>query len=473
MKKAMKLVSLVLAVVMLLGCLTACGSKSATTDATASNDTASNDTAAASDGGEIVIALISNTTGDYAQYGQPVRDGAMLYINQLNANGGINGKQVKVLEYDDKGDGVEAVNAYNLACDNGITAVFGATLTGTTIALADATYEDNMPQVTASATATGVTVIDPADPESEIRPNVFRACFIDPYQGEKMANYAVEKLSAKTAAVFYQTGNDYSEGLMNAFVEKAAELGLEIVDTEAFAEGDKDFKAQMTNIAAADPGELLIMNRAEAHKLQLLSAQPYERIVMHFSPSVLRGFDPDGLLLRVFAEKPLGRQNHYASPKFSALFSEFDAPGSPEHLRIHMLLILANVLYTLCSLSEAAASAADKPVSVSQQILQYVNLHLFEDISLSSVSRAFFLSASQLGRVFRQATGSSVGEYIRVKRLLAARERIVAGSTPTDACAACGFQDYSTFFRAYKAKFGCTPSHDRSRQKDALAGKSH
>lgn len=121
MKKAMKLVSLVLAVVMLLGCLTACGSKSATTDTPASTD-ASN---TSSDGGEIVIALISNTTGDYAQYGQPVRDGAMLYINQLNAKGGINGKQVKVLEYDDKGDGVEAVNAYNLACDNGITAVFG------------------------------------------------------------------------------------------------------------------------------------------------------------------------------------------------------------------------------------------------------------------------------------------------------------------------------------------------------------
>ena len=115
MKNAMKLVSLVLAVVMLLGCLTACGSKSATTDTPASTDAPSADasTAASSDGGEIVIALISNTTGDYAQYGQPVRDGAMLYINQLNAKGGINGKQVKVLEYDDKGDGVEAVNAFN------------------------------------------------------------------------------------------------------------------------------------------------------------------------------------------------------------------------------------------------------------------------------------------------------------------------------------------------------------------------
>ena len=259
MKKAMKLVSLVLAVVMLLGCLAACSSKSATTDSTASTDTASTDTAASdsseasSDGGEIVIALISNTTGDYAQYGQPVRDGAMLYINQLNANGGINGKQVKVLEYDDKGDGVEAVNAYNLACDNGITAVFGATLTGPTIALADATYEDNMPQVTASATASGVTMIDPDDPDSEIRQNVFRACFIDPYQGKKMADYAVEKLSAKTAAIFYQTGSDYSEGLKDAFVAKAEELGLEIVDTEAFAEGDKDFKAQMTNIASKNP----------------------------------------------------------------------------------------------------------------------------------------------------------------------------------------------------------------------------
>ena len=259
MKKAMKLVSLVLAVVMLLGCLAACSSKSATTDSTASTDTASTDTAASdsseasSDGGEIVIALISNTTGDYAQYGQPVRDGAMLYINQLNANGGINGKQVKVLEYDDKGDGVEAVNAYNLACDNGITAVFGATLTGPTIALADATYEDNMPQVTASATASGVTMIDPDDPDSEIRQNVFRACFIDPYQGKKMADYADEKLSAKTAAIFYQTGSDYSEGLKNAFVVEAERMGLEIVDSEAFATGDKDFKAQMTNIASKNP----------------------------------------------------------------------------------------------------------------------------------------------------------------------------------------------------------------------------
>ena len=261
MKNMKKLFCFALAVVMLLSVMAGCAAKteqgSSTTQAsesTASTETASNEAADASDAaatdGEITIAFIGNTTGDYAQYGIPVRNAVMMYFDQLNAAGGINGKKVVVKEYDDKGDGVEAVNAYNLAKENGITAVIGSVLTGATIGLADATYEDNMPQITASATATGVTVMEDT---GEVRTNVFRACFIDPFQGQKMADYAVEKLGAKTAAIFYETGSDYSEGLKNAFVVEAERMGLEIVDTEAFATGDKDFKAQMTNIASKNP----------------------------------------------------------------------------------------------------------------------------------------------------------------------------------------------------------------------------
>ena len=261
MKNMKKLFCFALAVVMLLSVMAGCAAKTeqspSTTQAsesTASTETASNESADASDAaatdGEIDIAFIGNTTGDYAQYGIPVRNAVMLYFDQLNAAGGINGKKVVVKEYDDKGDGVEAVNAYNLAKENGITAVIGSVLTGATIGLADATYEDNMPQITASATATGVTVMEDT---GEVRTNVFRACFIDPFQGQKMADYAVEKLGAKTAAIFYETGSDYSEGLKNAFVVEAERTGLEIVDTEAFATGDKDFKAQMTNIASKNP----------------------------------------------------------------------------------------------------------------------------------------------------------------------------------------------------------------------------
>jgi len=241
--KKFRMIALALAVVMCFSLLAACGGGS---EATPAPD-------AGNENAEIIVALITNTTGDYAQYGVPVHNAAMLYINQVNAAGGINGKQIKVLEYDDKADGIEAVNAFNLAMDNDATAVIGSVLTGATIALADATYEYNVPQITASATAAGVTVIDTEDPDSEIRTNVFRSCFIDPFQGEKMADYAYNKMGAQTAAILFETGNDYSEGLKAAFEEKAAALGMEIVAAEAFASGDKDFKAQMTNIAAKNP----------------------------------------------------------------------------------------------------------------------------------------------------------------------------------------------------------------------------
>lgn len=255
MKKLAKILCLVLALSMLIACMAGCASgnqaeKPADETPAADAPAQAADGTSGEEGGEIVIALITNTTGDYAQYGIPVHNGAMLYIDQLNEAGGINGKQIKVLEYDDKADGVESVNAFNLACDKGITAVIGSVLTGATIALSDATYEVNMPQITASATAAGVTVMEDT---GEVRTNVFRSCFIDPFQGEKMADYAYNVVGAKTAAVFYQTGNDYSEGVMQAFVDKAGELGLEIVASEAFAEGDKDYKAQMTNIAAKNP----------------------------------------------------------------------------------------------------------------------------------------------------------------------------------------------------------------------------
>ena len=252
MKKT-RILALIMAVAMCFGLMAGCSnSGSGSNDASNSdtpNNTVSDNGGASSEGGTIKIALIANTTGDYAQYGIPVRNGAMLYIDQLNANGGINGKKIEVLEYDDKGDGIEAVNAFNLAMDKGITAVIGSVLTGATVTLADATYPENMPQITASATAAGVTVME----DGSVRTNVFRSCFIDPFQAEKMADYAVNKLGAKTAAILYESGSDYSEGLLDAFTAKADELGLEIVATEAFASGDKDYNAQMTKIAGTNP----------------------------------------------------------------------------------------------------------------------------------------------------------------------------------------------------------------------------
>lgn len=241
--KMKKLVAMLLSCVMTVGLLAGCGGKTAE--------------------GEIVIGLLANTTGDNAVYGISVRNGAMLYIDELNANGGINGKTVRVVEYDDKGDATEAINAYNRLVSDGVTAVIGSVLTGTTLAVADETYAAGMPQITASATAAGVTRLDPESGSDEIRTNVFRACFIDPFQGEKMADYAKEKLNAKTAAVIYETGSDYSEGLMKAFVAKCEALGISVVATEAYSDGDVDFRAQLTNIAGKSPDVIFCPNYYE------------------------------------------------------------------------------------------------------------------------------------------------------------------------------------------------------------------
>ena len=211
----------------------------------------SNESAAASD--TITIAFIGNTTGDYAMYGVPVRNSVKMYFDQLNANGGINGKKIELLEYDDKADPIESVNAYNLAKSKGATAIIGSVLTGATVGLSDVTYEDNMPQITASATSPKVTVMDPDDPNSEVKTNVFRTCFLDPFQGEKMAQYATQKYGAKTAAIFYENGSDYSEAIVQGINSQLEATGLKIVAKEAFAAGDVDYKAQMTNIAASNP----------------------------------------------------------------------------------------------------------------------------------------------------------------------------------------------------------------------------
>ncbi|MFR1051934.1 MAG: ABC transporter substrate-binding protein [Lachnospirales bacterium] len=261
MKK--RILALALAGAMTAGLLAGCGGGAPAESKAPAESAAAGSGAPASEGGEILVGVLANTTGDNAVYGNAVQNGVMLYIDQLNEKGGINGKTVKAIAYDEKGDATEAVNAYNRLVDDGITALIGSVLTGATIAVADETYDMNMPQITASATAAGVTMLDPEKADSEIRTNVFRSCFIDPFQGEKMAQYAKEKLSAATAAVIFETGNDYAEGLKDSFVAKCGELGITVTNEEAYAKGDVDFKAQMTNVAASNPDVVFCPNYYE------------------------------------------------------------------------------------------------------------------------------------------------------------------------------------------------------------------
>ncbi len=216
------------------------------------------------------VGILGCHTGEYAKYGLAVKNGATLYIDQINTAGGINGKQVEIIAYDNKADNAEAVNAFTRMVDGGITALIGDVLTGNTLAVVQEANPINMPMITASATAAAVTY--DAD-NNKVYTNVFRTCFIDPFQGEKMADYASEVLKAKTAAIIVETGNDYAIGLKDAFKAKCATLGVTVVSEEGYSTGDKDFKSQMTNIKAKNPDVVFCPNYYEDVGLMVKQAR--------------------------------------------------------------------------------------------------------------------------------------------------------------------------------------------------------
>lgn len=199
----------------------------------------------------IKVGVMGPHTGDNSSYGLACLNGAQLYFKQLNADGGVNGKQIEAVVYDTKGDATEAVNAYNrLVQEDGVTGIVGSVLTGPTIAVAQASVADNMPCVTPSATAADVVTYGS---------NYFRACVTDPEQGRVMAHFASEQ-GYKNVATLYLSGSDYSEGVNAAFCEEAEALGITITTQQSYAEGDVDFKAQLTNIIATSPDAILVPN---------------------------------------------------------------------------------------------------------------------------------------------------------------------------------------------------------------------
>ena len=217
------------------------------------------------------------------------------------------------------------------------------------------------------------------------------------------------------------------------------------------------------NLYPLKPHDILITRAAEAHKPIISPEEPYERIVIHFSPALLRPFDPELRLLEPFLDRPLGHQNLYPAAsdpdgRLRAAFAGFTFDGVDVRLNLTARLLL--LLTTLDSVQEGLPRLHLPAQGLQAQLVRYVNEHLFEDISLQTVADHFYRSRSQISRIFHQATGSAMWEYITIKRLLAARAMLQRGETANAACLACGFSDYSSFYRAYQKHFHHSPRAD-------------
>lgn len=202
------------------------------------NDSSNN----AQGAGTIKIGIMAPTTGDVALYGTAVVNGAELAIAEINANGGINGKQVEYKVIDEKGSVSEAVNAYQLLKDYGMNILLGDVTSKPTLAVAGLAVEDGIPMITATGTAANITLTGN---------NIFRTCFTDPFQGKVLAEFVAQNLKLQKVALLYNTGDDYSSGVAKSFKETAQEKGLQITAEENYGTADIDFRAQLTKIISS------------------------------------------------------------------------------------------------------------------------------------------------------------------------------------------------------------------------------
>ena len=212
------------------------------------------------------------------------------------------------------------------------------------------------------------------------------------------------------------------------------------------------------NIYPLKSGDILIMKKAEAHSLLISSYTPYERIVIHFNAEAIAE-NLRAPLMEFLDSRPLGVKNRYSASLFhdTNWMYYLNKICSSDDLGVQSIY-LTILLSELC---ERHTEIKPKEASGEEviDIIQYINHHLADELSLDILCARYFVNKSHINRRFKKIIGTTVWEYITAKRLLLAKELLEGGVTPTNVYAKCGFKDYCTFFRAYKAKFGISPKN--------------
>lgn len=242
----------------------------------------------------IKIGGIFPLSGSVAVYGTECRNGVELAINEINAAGGINGKMLELVAEDDEGSPEKSVNAYKkLVTKDKCSIIIGSLTSGCTAAISSLAQAQKVLLLAPAATQTDIT--DAGD-------YVFRACFIDPFQGTVGGKFALEDLGAKNAAVLYDVQNDYSIGLYENFKVVFEQGGGKVVAEESYSTGYKDFNAQLTKIKTTNPDVVYLPDyygavaliakqlRAQGINAPIVGADGWDGIIDNAGDEVLNGF---------------------------------------------------------------------------------------------------------------------------------------------------------------------------------------
>ena len=215
-------------------------------------------------------------------------------------------------------------------------------------------------------------------------------------------------------------------------------------------------------------GSLMIMRSAEIHKLIVYGNEKYERYTLNFTPELLQRYGFDRSVLDAFLLRDIGEQNQYMPEEFSGVtplgvFRQMERSMSLMADEQAAVAYLAALLYSVNTVFRGRTEIASACTDVfEKKLISYINEHIFEDISLGSISEQMHMSPSQINRIFNKITGTSVYNYILSKRLVYAQGMIMRGENANVASQSCGFKDYSSFFRLYKKRFGKSPTGSKS-----------
>ncbi|MBP1764981.1 MAG: Leu/Ile/Val-binding protein [Firmicutes bacterium] len=205
---------------------------------------------------DIKIGMVYELTGNTASYGTSAANGAKLAFKEINASGGVLGKQIQLVTADNKGEPSESANAMTkVITQDKVIAVTGFTVSSCGIAGSAVAEDNKIPFVAAATVNPGVTVDQRT---GKVKEYTFRACFIDSFQGRVGANFALNGLKAARVAIMTDSASDYSKGLTKIFKEAFAGGGGQIVIEESYLQKDQDYKSVLTKIKAQNPDLLYI-----------------------------------------------------------------------------------------------------------------------------------------------------------------------------------------------------------------------
>lgn len=199
---------------------------------------------------EIVVGEFGTLTGNDATFGQSTNKGIRLAFDEINAAGGIKGKKIKLITYDNQGKPDEAASVVKrLITQDKALAIIGEVASSRSLAAAPIAQQYKVPMITPSSTSPKVTAVGDY---------IFRVCFIDPYQGWAVAQFMLENLKLKKVAILRDVKNEYSVGLADVFAKEVASKGGEVLVDTSYQSGDIDFKAQLTSIKSKNPEAIFI-----------------------------------------------------------------------------------------------------------------------------------------------------------------------------------------------------------------------